>query len=192
MQTPAPDPVLTATGVSFAYGGQRVLDDVAIEISPGEFTALVGPNGAGKSTLLRIMLGLLAPQTGRVELFGSPPRRLRDRWRLRYRPPAPPPRPGPAGNRRGGRRRRAAGPAGMVAAGPGGRSRRGRPRPRVGRPRRPPRAARDAAVGWATAARAHRQGAGVRARAAHPRRADRRGRRAGTAAVPRLACAPAA
>jgi zinc transport system ATP-binding protein len=89
MRTPAADSVLTAEGVSFAFGAQRVLDDVAIEVSPGEFTALVGPNGAGKSTLLRIVLGLLAPQTGRVELFGSPPRRLRDRWRLGYVPQRP-------------------------------------------------------------------------------------------------------
>ena len=66
-----------------------MLEDVGLEISPGEFTALVGPNGAGKSTLLRIVLGLLAPQTGRVELFGSSPRRLADRWRLGYVPQRP-------------------------------------------------------------------------------------------------------
>jgi zinc transport system ATP-binding protein len=89
MRTPAAHPVLTAHAVSFAFGAQRVLEDVGIEISPGEFTALVGPNGAGKSTLLRIVLGLLAPQTGRVELFGSSPRRLRDRWRLGYVPQRP-------------------------------------------------------------------------------------------------------
>ncbi|HYV60222.1 MAG TPA: metal ABC transporter ATP-binding protein [Acidimicrobiia bacterium] len=89
MRTPAADPVLSAHGVSFAFGAHRVLDDVGMEISPGEFTALVGPNGAGKSTLLRIVLGLLAPQKGRVELFGSPPRRLPARWRLGYVPQRP-------------------------------------------------------------------------------------------------------
>jgi ABC-type Mn2+/Zn2+ transport system ATPase subunit len=83
------DPVLCAEGVSFAFGAHRVLDGVGLEISPGEFTALVGPNGAGKSTLLRIVLGLLAPQAGRVELFGAPPRRLADRWRLGYVPQRP-------------------------------------------------------------------------------------------------------
>ena len=89
MRTPAADPVLSAHGVSFAFGAHRVLEDVGLEVSPGEFTALVGPNGAGKSTLLRIVLGLLAPQTGRVELFGSSPRRLPDRWRLGYVPQRP-------------------------------------------------------------------------------------------------------
>src|ERR671922_1139783 len=89
MQTAIAHPVLTAEGVTFAYGAHRVLDDVGLEVAPGEFTALVGPNGAGKSTLLRIVLGLLAPQAGRVELFGTPPRRLRDRWRLGYVPQRP-------------------------------------------------------------------------------------------------------
>jgi iron complex transport system ATP-binding protein len=52
-------------------GGQAVLRDVAFDISPGRFLAVVGPNGAGKSTLLRAMAGLL-PATGRVELLGRP------------------------------------------------------------------------------------------------------------------------
>ncbi|HKA94080.1 MAG TPA: metal ABC transporter ATP-binding protein [Acidimicrobiia bacterium] len=89
MTTTVARPVLSAEEVSFTFGGRRVLDEVGLEISPGEFTALVGPNGAGKSTLLRIVLGLLTPQAGRVELFGVPPRRLRERWRLGYVPQRP-------------------------------------------------------------------------------------------------------
>src|SRR5215210_7702137 len=82
-------PVLRAEDVSFAYGTQPVLEHAGFELAPGEFTALVGPNGAGKSTLLRLLLGLLIPQAGRVELFGRPPRRLPDRWRLGYVPQRP-------------------------------------------------------------------------------------------------------
>jgi zinc transport system ATP-binding protein len=82
-------PVLRAEDVSFAYGAQPVLEQVGLELARGEFTALVGPNGAGKSTLLRIVLGLVAPQAGRVELFGAPPRRLSERWRLGYVPQRP-------------------------------------------------------------------------------------------------------
>ena len=89
MKTSVANPVLSAEDLSFAFGAHRVLDGVGLEVSPGEFTALVGPNGAGKSTLLRIVLGLLAPQTGRVEVFGAPPRRLSDRWRLGYVPQRP-------------------------------------------------------------------------------------------------------
>jgi len=82
-------PLLRAEGVSFAYGGDPVLDGVDLTVDAGEFAALVGPNGAGKSTLLRIALGLLAPQAGTVELFGKRPRQLRDRWRLGYVPQRP-------------------------------------------------------------------------------------------------------
>src|SRR5207245_10238608 len=89
MKPSVANPVLSAEGVSFAFGAHRVLEDVELEVSPGEFTALVGPNGAGKSTLLRIVLGLMTPQAGRVELFGVPPRRLPDRWRLGYVPQRP-------------------------------------------------------------------------------------------------------
>src|SRR2546423_3098690 len=89
MKTSVANPVLSAEGVSFAFGAHRVLEDVELEVSPGEFTALVGPNGAGKSTLLRIVLGLLAPQAGRVEMFGASPRRLTDHWRLGYVPQRP-------------------------------------------------------------------------------------------------------
>jgi len=42
-------------GVSKSFGDQRVLENVSLNISEGEFTVLVGPNGAGKSTLLRII-----------------------------------------------------------------------------------------------------------------------------------------
>lgn len=57
---------------------------MSLRIGAGEFVALVGPNGSGKSTLLRLLLGLLQPTSGSVELFGSAPDELRDRWRLGY------------------------------------------------------------------------------------------------------------
>jgi zinc transport system ATP-binding protein len=81
--------LLEASGVSFSYGVDRVLDGVDLRIGPGEFVALVGPNGSGKSTLLRVLLGLLPPSAGWVQLFGTPPSRMRDRWRLGYVPQRP-------------------------------------------------------------------------------------------------------
>ncbi|HEU5309309.1 MAG TPA: metal ABC transporter ATP-binding protein [Acidimicrobiia bacterium] len=81
--------VLAATDVSFAYGPEVVLDHVGLEVRAGEFAALAGPNGSGKSTLLRILLGLLTPQTGSVEVFGVAPADLRDRWRVGYVPQRP-------------------------------------------------------------------------------------------------------
>jgi zinc transport system ATP-binding protein len=85
---PAPV-VLAAHAVSFAYGAEVVLDHVDLEVRAGEFAALAGPNGSGKSTLLKVLLGLLPPQTGSVEVFGVPPSDLRDRWRVGYVPQRP-------------------------------------------------------------------------------------------------------
>ena len=82
-------PVLEAHDVSFSYGDGRVLEDVSLSLRSGEFVALVGPNGSGKSTLLRVLLGLLRPTDGTVQLFGEDPRHLRDRWRLGYVPQRP-------------------------------------------------------------------------------------------------------
>ena len=79
-------PVLAAHGVSFHYGNDPVLDDVSFSVGAGEFAALSGPNGSGKSTLLRVLLGLLAPASGSVELFGVTPAKLRERWRVGYVP----------------------------------------------------------------------------------------------------------
>ena len=59
--------------VWFTYEHEPVLRGASFEVAPGSFTALIGPNGAGKSTLLRILLGLLEPERGRVEIFGKPP-----------------------------------------------------------------------------------------------------------------------
>jgi zinc transport system ATP-binding protein len=78
--------VLRVEGVRFSYGRHAVLDGVSLEVGRGEFVALAGPNGSGKSTLVRIALGLIAPQTGDIRLFGERPERLKDRWRVGYVP----------------------------------------------------------------------------------------------------------
>ena len=59
--------------VSFAAGGRTIIDRVSLEIEPGPSTIILGANGAGKSVLMRLMHGLLAPTSGRVE-WTSPER----------------------------------------------------------------------------------------------------------------------
>ena len=59
---------LSVDRVTFGYGASPVLEDVSLEILPGERVAIVGANGAGKTTLLKLMANLLSPQAGAVRL----------------------------------------------------------------------------------------------------------------------------
>lgn len=65
---------ITCTFVSRDDKTQRytAVRDVTLNIAPGEFVSVVGPTGCGKSTLLNVGAGLLAPSSGRVEVFGQP------------------------------------------------------------------------------------------------------------------------
>ena len=66
------DPVVELDDVSFGYrAGVRVLEDVSLAVSAGEFVAIAGPNGGGKTTLLRLVLGLERPSEGSVRVFGQ-------------------------------------------------------------------------------------------------------------------------
>lgn len=66
---------LSVSNLSASLGGNRVLSDITISVSPGEFVGLIGPNGAGKSTLLRACLGLV-PSSGEILVGGHDLRRL--------------------------------------------------------------------------------------------------------------------
>lgn len=77
---PMTDPVLIdgvvgvrLRDVSFAYPDFRdkVLDGFSYDFKPGSRTAIVGPTGVGKSTLIRLLLSLLKPQSGRIEVYSS-------------------------------------------------------------------------------------------------------------------------
>jgi branched-chain amino acid transport system ATP-binding protein len=61
---------LEVSDVTVAFGGNRVLDGVALTAGPGLVTGLIGPNGAGKSTLFDVICGLRRPSRGRVILDG--------------------------------------------------------------------------------------------------------------------------
>lgn len=77
MQDAAPHIQLEKVRVVYPGAARAALDDVSFCVQPGESLALIGPNGGGKTTLLKVMLGLLAPARGRVQLFGRPPRETR-------------------------------------------------------------------------------------------------------------------
>ena len=67
-----------------ASGGDRVraVDGIDLTVLPGEVVAFLGPNGAGKTTTLDMVLGLTAPTTGTVAVFGEPARRAVDAGRI--------------------------------------------------------------------------------------------------------------
>src|SRR5439155_25086804 len=88
--------LLQASGVSFAYGVQPVLQDVSLTLAPGEVVVLIGPNGSGKSTLIKILIGHLRG-SGSVKWNDRPVRswRRRDLARvIAYLPQSPMHEPG--------------------------------------------------------------------------------------------------
>lgn len=69
--------LLALRGVSFSYADQPILQDVNLSLPAGHFTWIVGPNGGGKTTLLKLILGLLEPDKGTVEVLGRSPQQAR-------------------------------------------------------------------------------------------------------------------
>jgi ABC-2 type transport system ATP-binding protein len=74
-----------AAGVTRRFGAFIAVDNVDLEVRPGEVLGLIGANGAGKTTLIRMLLGLLRPSSGTIRLFGQAPSR-QTRQRLGYVP----------------------------------------------------------------------------------------------------------
>ncbi|OLT17874.1 export ABC transporter ATP-binding protein [Serinicoccus sp. CNJ-927] len=64
------DPVLRVTGLRRCFGTHVAVDDISLDIRPGETLGLLGPNGAGKTTTISMIVGLLVPDAGSVEVAG--------------------------------------------------------------------------------------------------------------------------
>ncbi|HZW36159.1 MAG TPA: LPS export ABC transporter ATP-binding protein [Candidatus Deferrimicrobiaceae bacterium] len=84
---------LTVQGLSKRYRQREVVKGVSLDIGPGEVVGLLGPNGAGKTTIFYMIVGLVAPDEGRVTLNGQEITRLpmhrRARMGLGYLPQEP-------------------------------------------------------------------------------------------------------
>jgi len=63
--------LLQASSLCKSYRGRQVVNHVSLKLHPGEVVGLLGPNGAGKTTTFYIIVGLVAPQSGSVSLFGD-------------------------------------------------------------------------------------------------------------------------
>src|SRR5262249_62248973 len=80
---PAAQALVRFDGVSKHFGGGTAVEQVSLDIFPGEFFALLGPSGCGKTTLLRLLGGVETPDAGRILLEGQD---------IASVPPHPPPR----------------------------------------------------------------------------------------------------
>jgi gliding motility-associated transport system ATP-binding protein len=86
-----PATMLQAKGIVMRYGPRTAVDNVDLELRPGEILGLLGPNGAGKTTLLRRLAGLLPGSAGTVDLDGGDPAVAASaRARIGYLPEDPP------------------------------------------------------------------------------------------------------
>src|ERR1700743_3546667 len=69
--SPSGTPLYEVRNISKSYGSVVAIEDVSLQIYPGEVLGLVGDNGAGKSTLVKVLSGALQPDGGEILLDGA-------------------------------------------------------------------------------------------------------------------------
>lgn len=67
----SPQPCLALQGLSKSFGGLQAVNDITLEVHPGDRQGIIGPNGAGKTTLFNLITGVLPVTSGRMLLFGE-------------------------------------------------------------------------------------------------------------------------
>src|SRR5690606_37509214 len=65
------DPIVTLAGITKAYDGKTIIDNLDLSIYDGEFLTLLGPSGCGKTTVLRLLAGLETADAGHITLAGD-------------------------------------------------------------------------------------------------------------------------
>jgi zinc transport system ATP-binding protein len=78
------DKVIQIKNVSFGYDESLVLDNIDLDVYEGDYVGIVGPNGSAKSTLLKLMLNILKPRKGSIEIFGQDIEKFRDWGQIGY------------------------------------------------------------------------------------------------------------
>jgi len=63
-------PTICTQGLTRRFGDLVAVDGIDLRVAPGQFFGFLGPNGAGKSTTIKVLTGLLAPTSGRIEILG--------------------------------------------------------------------------------------------------------------------------
>ncbi len=70
-------PYIKVEGVEKRFGSKTILENISFQVKKGEILSIIGPNGAGKSMLVKIILGLIEPTEGKVEIEGKAPKEKR-------------------------------------------------------------------------------------------------------------------
>ncbi len=78
--------VISIKNLCFEYEDVSVLNQISLTVEHGDFVGIIGSNGAGKSTLLKLMLGLLKPKSGSIQLFGQELSEFKDYCKIGYIP----------------------------------------------------------------------------------------------------------
>jgi len=78
--------IIGVRGLEYHIGDQKILKDINIEVNQGEYIALLGPNGGGKSTLVKLILGLIKPTSGEIEIFGKRQKEFKEWYKIGYVP----------------------------------------------------------------------------------------------------------
>ncbi len=78
--------VVSIDHINFSYNGERILDDISLDIHKGDFLGVIGPNGSGKTTLVKLVVGLLKPKSGIIRLFGTELNAFKDWRKIGYVP----------------------------------------------------------------------------------------------------------
>jgi putative spermidine/putrescine transport system ATP-binding protein len=71
-ETPAAGHSVLIDQITHRFGAVTAVQDVRLDLEPGELVALLGPSGCGKTTLLRIIAGFIAPTAGQIWIGGKP------------------------------------------------------------------------------------------------------------------------
>lgn len=79
-------PIIKVKNLSYSVSSGLILNKLSFSIDAGEYLGIIGPNGGGKTTLIKILLGLLQPTSGDIEIFGQKITSFKDFFEVGYVP----------------------------------------------------------------------------------------------------------
>ena len=78
--------IISVKNLSVKYGSREVFSGVSFDIEKGDYVGIAGQNGSGKTTLVKAVLGLVKPDSGEIEIDGTPFNKFKDWYKIGYLP----------------------------------------------------------------------------------------------------------